>query len=393
MKLPKKFLIAPLAAAVLACASLAVRTGSAPEAVANFTGGGDAAEIPAQFMDNLVFLSARVNQGSPSLFQLNTTAETSSLAPSRAAELGRTEIGSSVLNFEGLDVSLPALPLRADDGFGSRVGQPYQATAGNDFLSSVSIEIDYARETVRAFSAGSYKYSGKGGSAFALKVSPGLPVIPVHVELQRGKAIEGNFLVNTSLDASLLLSSKFLREHKRVGDRGRVIAAIDPITGEAGATIGKPRQVKLGALLPEDVLVTFSDADLPDAGVPIIGEIGAGMLRRFVTSFDFPHHQLILTPAAHFTDSDQEDKSGLLIVGKGPDYKRFEVVDVQPRTPASEAGIQKGDVIAGVDAEAAADLSLLVTRDLFRQVGHKYKLVVERDGQTKEISLQMRRYF
>ena len=392
MKLSGKLLVVCIAAFAIARFLVPAGAGAVSGAVATFNYGGDAAEIPAQFIDNLVFLSARVNQSSPSLFELNTTADTSSIAPARAAEIGRSDPGPSVLNFEGLDVSLPALPLRSDEGFGLRVGQPYQATIGNDLLSSVSLEVDYARETVRAFSPASYKYSGKG-SAFPLKPSPGLAVIPAQVELPRGKAIEGNFLFNTSLDASILISLKFLREHKRMADRGRVIPVIDPISGEAGATLGKARAVKLGALSPQDVLITFSDVGLPDAGVPIVGEIGAGILRRFVVALDFPHHQLVLTPAAHFPDPDQEDKSGLLIVGKGPDYKRFEVVDVQPHTPAAEAGMQKGDVIAGVDAEAAADLSLSVTRDLFRQVGHKYKLVVERSGATKEISLQMRRYF
>jgi len=387
-----KFSISLLAVAVIACAFLPPRAGAPADVTATFSYGGDAAEIPAQFTDNLVFLSARVNQSSPSLFQLNTTAATSSIAPTRAAEIGRSDAPSPVLGFEGLDVSLPALPLRADDTFGSRVGQTYQATVGDDFLSGVVLEIDYARETVRAFSPATYKYSGKG-TTFPLKLSQGMPLIPAQAALARGKVVQGDFLVNTALDASVLISNKFLASHKALGERGRIVPAIDPISGETGASLGKLRGFKVGQLVPDDVLATFSDSALPDVGSPIAGEIGAGMLRRFVAVFDFPHHQLILAPTTHFPDPDQEDKSGLLIVGKGPDYKRFEVVEVQPHTPAAEAGIEKGDIVAGVDAEAAADLSLLVTRDLFQQVGHKYKLVIEHNGETKEVTLQMRRYF
>jgi PDZ domain-containing protein len=392
MKLSLKFLISLTAAAGIACARMPARAGAPAEITATFSYGGDAAEIPAQFTDGLVFLSTRVDQSSPSLFQLNTTETTSSLAPTRAAEIGRTEARSPVLGFEGLDVSLPALPLRADETFGSRVGQPYQATLGNDFLSSVIIEVDYARQTVRAFSPTTYKYSGKG-STLPLKLSQGLPLIPAQAALARGKVVQGDFLVNTALDTSVLISNKFLASHKNLGERGHIVPAIDPISGEAGASLGKLRGFKIGQLGPDDVLAAFTDSPLPDVGAPLIGEIGAGMLRRFVVVFDFPHHQMILTPNSHFPDPDQEDKSGLLIVGKGPDYKRFEVIEVQPHTPAAEAGIEKGDIIAGVDAEAAADLSLLVTRDLFQQVGHKYKLVIEHNGESKEVTLQMRRYF
>jgi hypothetical protein len=392
MKLsPRFFSLSFLAAAGIACAFLPARARSSSEGAAAFA-GSDVAEIPAQFLDELVFLSPRVNQSSPSLFELDTTAATSSLAPWRAAEIGRTDVASPVLNFEGLDVSLPTLPLRTDDSFGPRVGQTYQATLGNDFLSSVVLEIDSSRQTVRAFSPDTYTYSGKG-TKFPLKLSQGLPVIPAQFSLPKGRTVEANFLVNTALNASVLVSTKYIVGRKMMSDRGRVVPVIDPVSGEAGALTGKLKSFKVGQMVPDDVLATFSDSALPDAGVPIAGEIGAGLLRRFVVVFDFPHHQLTLTPTIHFSDPDQEDKSGLLIVGKGPDYKRFEVVDVVPKTPASEAGIEKGDVIAGVDAEAAADLSLLVTRDLFRQVGHKYKLVVEHNGGTKEVSVQMRRYF
>ena len=67
------------------------------------------------------------------------------------------------------------------------------------------------------------------------------------------------------------------------------------------------------------------------------------------------------------------------------------MVAVQPGTPGGEAGVQKGDVIAGIDEEAAADLTLASIRSLFRQVGHKYKLLIQRNGEPVQITLQMRR--
>jgi len=44
-----------------------------------------------------------------------------------------------------------------------------------------------------------------------------------------------------------------------------------------------------------------------------------------------------------------------------------------------------------VDDEAAADMTLSAVRNLFRQVGHKYKLLIERDGTTKTVNVTMRR--
>ena len=121
------------------------------------------------------------------------------------------------------------------------------------------------------------------------------------------------------------------------------------------------------------------------------GEIGGGLLRRFTVILDYPHQQLILEPNAHLSEEDQEDKSGISVMVSGPDLKVFEVAQVEAGTPAAEAGIRKGDIIAGVDEEAAADLTLAELRDLFRQVGHRYKLVISRSGETIEMNVQMRR--
>jgi len=107
--------------------------------------------------------------------------------------------------------------------------------------------------------------------------------------------------------------------------------------------------------------------------------------------FDFPHQRIILEPNLQFNHSIDEDMSGLSLVAKGANLKTFEVVQVQPGTPAADAGIRQGDVIAAMDDEAAADLTLSAIRDLFRQVGHEYKLLIDRKGQSLTISIKMHR--
>jgi hypothetical protein len=365
---------------------------SPPAAAPKFAYGGDAAELAAQFTDDLVFLSARVSLSDPSLFLLDTTATATSIAPDRAAEIGRTNTPSPVLNLTGLDFPLPTLPSVAAPDFGARYGLEYQGRLGRDFLSNLVVQVDYARETVRAYAPASYKYSGKG-IILPMVQSTGAPVVSLRFALERGKERTANFIVDTSLDAPVVFDEKFLAAHHMNGDAGKTIPAIDPFTGSTGAETGRLRALEFGKTSVDDVLGTFSKHAFADVGVPIAGAIGSRMLARFTVVFDFPHHQLIFDPNSHFPDPDEEDKSGMLIVAKGPNYKTFEVAGVQPKSPAALAGIKAGDIIAGVDTDPAADLSLLVVRNLFCQVGHKYKITLQRGNQTKEITLQMSRYF
>ena len=393
MKNALKF--ASLAVLCLAFAAEAFLRGQTAPAPApsqpKFAYGGDAAEITGRFTDFLVFISAHINSSAPSLFELNTVASGSSIAPDRATELDRTNVTSPTLNLDGVDVPLAALPAQANAAFMATVGQQYQGTLGLDFLSNLALQIDYLRQTIRAYSAATYKYSGKG-AVFPLTKANGVPVISVKFALQKGKEITANFIVDTALDAPVVLDPKFLTEHHINGDRGRTIPAIDPFTGAPGAATGWLRTFEIGKLSLDDVLAVYSDQVLPDAGTPVAGAIGSHVLRRFTVVFDYPHRQLTLDPNITFPDPDQEDKSGMLIVPKGPNYKTFEVANVQPNTPAASEGIKKGDIIAGVDADPAADLSIIDVRQLFQAVGHKYKITLQRGDKTSEVTIQMRRY-
>lgn len=401
-----KTCIAAFFAAALACLGGALQVAlraqdraqapaaQAPEspAAARFNFSGDAAEVPADFLDNVVFLPVSVDHSRTSYFVLDSTAGASSIDPQRAAELGIAPAQPSTLNLAGLDLPLSTLPQRASANFGMQTGRVYEGTLGNDFFQRVVVEIDYGRLTVRLYDPSIYKYSGQA-KPLPLTFAGGVPVVRAKFTEPRGKVLEASFVVNTALDASVVLFNSYAESHRLLRAHWKMIPALDPDVGPAtGALLGRSKGFQLGAYFAEDTLVTFSKTEVPGAADPqISGEIGAGMLRRFKVVLDYPHRQLILDPNPHFIQEEEEDKSGIGVIAKGAALKTFEIVEVQPDTPASRAGLQKGDIIAGIDDDAAADLTLSEIRDLFRQGGHKYTLLIERNGQDKKVEVEMHR--
>ncbi len=149
---------------------------------------------------------------------------------------------------------------------------------------------------------------------------------------------------------------------------------------------------QIGPYQVQQPLAAFVQGKLPGADdAQVAGEIGGGMLRRFTLTLDYARQVAIFDSNSEIRTDDHEDMSGISVAAGGPDLKRFEVVQVRPGSPAADAGVQKGDVIAGVDDEAAADITLAALRNLFRQVGHKYKLLIERNGKAQTIGVTMRR--
>jgi hypothetical protein len=357
-----------------------------------FAFGGNAAEIPAEFIGNLIFLPTRINNSKPSLFFLDSTATVSSVAPSRIAELGLSTLENPVLNLPGVDFPFAALSALAKENFAAQTGRSYQGTLGNDFLRSVVVEIDYGRKSVRLYDPGIYKYAGDGTS-FPITFAGGMPLIRAKLTLPGQKAHEGEFMVNTAVDAAIVIADKFAEGHHLFRAHLKTIPASDPqIKGGENIVLGRPKEFQLGAYRVERAIAEFSPKDpFPGAGADIAGMIGGGILRRFTIVFDFPHQQLILAPNLRIHELEEEDKSGLTIIARGLGLKQFEVVAVQPGTPGAHAGIQKGDIIAGIDEEPAANLTLVGIRELFRETGRSCKLAIERKGQSLEVSISLRR--
>jgi hypothetical protein len=357
-----------------------------------FDFGGNAAAIPATFIQNVAFFPIGLNRSKPSLFAVDTSASVTSIDPGRAAEIGITPNQGYWLVFLGGAIPFASVPAAARDDFAGEIGRPYEGTLGVDFLSAVVAELDFGRETARIFDPSVYKYGGKG-TVFPLRLSNGMPVIRAKFVSPRRKEVEADFAVDTSILAGIVISDKFAGARKLASSHGKPTKGYDPqLAGGEDVALFRLGNFQIGRSIAPDIVAEFSRSKLADAGDPkLAGVIGGAMLRRFSVVLDYPHQQIIFEMNSHFKDYDEEDKSGIAIVAKGPGLKTFEIVNVVPGTPGAEAGIQKGDVIAGVDDEAAADMTLGSVRNLFRQVGHTYKLLIQRGDQTKQVSVQMRR--
>lgn len=370
-----------------------------------FALGGNAAAVPAQFIDNLIFLPVRINDGKASFFELDSSSNATSIDRARATALDlqiqNVPAGSApgsaaivrdcVLNLPGVGVKTDSLAVDSKKDFGAQVGKVYEGTLGNDLFAHFVVQIDYARKTVELFDPGSFHYSG-AGTSFPLTFAEGMPVIRAKFSTVTRKDIEADFVINSALDASVVIQDSFAETHRLFSSHEKTISALDPELGLAEhVAFERAKDFRIGPFQIEGTIIEFGKMDGLPAGARLAGEIGGGTLRRFNVLFDYPHRKIILEPNTNFHSDDQEDKSGISVIAGGAGLKIFQVAEVQSGTPGADAGIRQGDVIAGIDDEAAADLTLADIRDLLRQVGHIYKLLIERNGKTMPVTVQMRR--
>ena len=354
-----------------------------------FAFGGNVAEIPAAFVGGLVLLPLHVNQSQPCLFVLDSTAASTSIDPGRAVELGIAP-GAAELEFAGVTLRLPELPRAPRQDFDTRFGRAYEGTLGRDFFESFVVGVDYARKTVRLYDPAGYQYSGKGKGLHP-SFAGDMPVVPAKFNTN-GKTLEADMGVDTALDASVLFFERYANAHRMLAHL-KTIPAMDDVPADSrDALLGRMRLFEIESFPVQQAIATFARQEPGATGGPkLAGEIGGGMLARFDVVFDYPHQQIIFEPNSDRRVDEIEDMSGVSLIATGPGLRRFEVTQVRSGTPGAEAGLQKGDVIAGIDEDPAADLSLVQVRDLFRQLGHPYRLTVERNEQTLHLTMKLKR--
>jgi hypothetical protein len=364
-----------------------------------FAYGGDVAQIPAQFVSSLVFLPVTVNQGPPSLFLLDSTALVSSIDPKRAESVGLTVdegsnvVRSAVMELPGVQWKLPGLKVASRDGLPPITGRVYQGTLGLDFLSHVVVEIDYSRRTVQIYDPHSFAGPPSKRPVEAVKWTNGLPHVSLKFSVHGERSIAAPFLVDSAQQAGIVFRDSYVSEHKKDFQHLKKISGIyAEETAATPAVFGRLNLFGLDKFELPNLIAAFPHGPMEnESDSTAAGLVGAGFLRRFVFVFDLPHQQILFEPNIHFIDRDDIGMSGLTILARGSNHKSFEVVFVDPGSPGAQAGVQVGDVIEGIDDEAAADLTLDQVKDMFRQLDTKYKVLLGREGKTVTVNIQTRR--
>jgi hypothetical protein len=170
--------------------------------------------------------------------------------------------------------------------------------------------------------------------------------------------VAGAFDIDTGSRASLDLLAPFVEKHGLAEKYGAKLEATTGwgVGGPARARLARAQRLKLGTVEVRDVVTELS---LQKKGaftdVYVAGNVGAGVLRRFVVTFDYGRQRIGFEPSSVPLPRDAFDRAGMWI-NRGA--VGFEVVDVVPGGPAGEAGIKAGDRITAVDGADPTRLSL-----------------------------------
>lgn len=333
--------------------------------------GGDETTFPFHLYNNHIYADVSVNGKGPYQFIFDTGG-VNLLTPPLVSELGLKSEGQMQGNGAGsghMDVGLTKVSslqlgkatvkdqvfaVMALNSMSTVEGVGMPGMVGFETFRRFVTRVDYGAGTITLIKPAAFDPKDSG--------------TPVHFTFN-GNTIEapatydgvpGTFTIDTGSRASLTLTGPFIAKNHLS------ISGVDAVTGWG---IGGPtrsvalrgRTLKLGAADIAGAVVELStDKGGAMADDSMAGNIGAGVLKRFVVTLDYEHTTMYLKPvAAPMADLDTFDRAGMWFNEGGDGYT---VVDVTKGTPAEQAGFKAGDEITAVDGKPAKSIPLYEAR-------------------------------
>ena len=368
--------------------------------------------VPIELATRHVIVKVSVNRSRPLAFVLDTGASAAIIRMDTAKELGLSlhgtassggagagrQAGSRV---KGASWSLPGL-----DGFAqpitlalplpllpSGMGRDIDGIIGGEFIKQFVLELDYDARAITLHDRASFVYRGRGETLPLDFNSNGHPVLAAAITPLGGKPIEHKVLLDIGSGLALALHSPFVREQNLLAPESKTIRAIG-LAGAGGRSFGRLGRVaalQIGrftinnpiALFSQDKAGAFADGSLA-------GNIGAQIASRFRLFLDYGRRRIILEPSPTFADPFDRAFSGLSVRAEGPGHRTFRVHEVLEDSPATEAGILEGDIIAGIDGTPAEQLTLSQISEWFEKPVAR-SLTIRRAEQTINVTVTPRK--
>jgi hypothetical protein len=275
-------------------------------------------------------------------------------------------------------------------------GLPIDGILGGRAFWGQTIEIDYIKEELTIYKSKSAPQFAHdlNYQSYPVTLENHKPYIYLTYRDHNEKAIDLKVLMDTGSALGLLLFSH--ADSTLNLPPAHIRAALGKgIGGDIMGYIGRLPKVELSEVFFFNNMVAYfqdieEDLD-PDIYAERLGLIGNPLLSRFDVVIDYLNCVAYLKTNERYGDDWPHDLSGLQIFATGRNLREFVVNAVFERSPAKEAGFQKGDIIKRIGIWGANQLSMSSLGDkLSKRVGKKVRIVVTRDGKklVKKIKLK-----
>ncbi|MCB0629111.1 MAG: aspartyl protease family protein [Saprospiraceae bacterium] len=373
------------------------------------------AEVPFEYENGFIVVRVVFNNIFPLKFILDTGAEHTILTKREITDLLqvdyqrrfvimgsdlKTELGAYlvrgiVLTMGNMYLSNRSMLVLEDDyfSFDEFAGLDVHGIIGADLLRRFIMMIDYRKKTITFYDPSKFTMPHGKFTELEVELHRNKPYIYTHTDLPRDTSARLKYLMDTGASVALMmytvtdtllqLPEQFIRSNIGMG-----------LGGFIEGFVGRTPEIDIGNTKLQEVVTNYQDF-LPTMDSAYFnkrnGLIGNQVLSRFTVIVDYIKGKVYVAPNGKANQKFRYDRSGLSLVASGPQLEDITVFAVTPETPASEAGMKKGDIIKKINGVPSAFTGLQGTINrLKKRPGKRIQLICERDGERIKVRFRLR---
>ena len=259
-------------------------------------------------------------------------------------------------------------------------GRSIQGLLGNDLASRFVVEVDYVRRELVLHDPKTFRYEGAGTSVQVSGKGWTFAEATIHPPGQL--PLRGRFLVDTGAaeKTALFLNRPFAERHGLLElARNTAEDLTAGLSGPVHFRAARLDALELGELrIQSPTVALIRDDGGVLASSEFDGVLATGLLSRFRLFFDYSCNRIVFEPTERTRRPFAFGVSGLLLASAGENFDTVVVEAVAAGSPATEAGLQRGDVLVTVDGVAASSIPLARLLERTRMPGERLELSIRR---------------
>lgn len=237
--------------------------------------------------------------------------------------------------------------LYEDVDLGSRFGIPVFGIVGYDVLKDLVAKVNYSRKRITFYRHENFykKFNSSGYSELEMEIFGNKPYLKLNSTINDLPAPLRLLIDSAGTDALWLFEKDeegiypkppFIEDYLGFG-----------LNGEIYGKRARIQNLEMGGYHIKGPTVSFPDS----LSVSYVtrtgrsGSVGAEILRRFTTIYDYKNSKLFLKKNKYFNDDYFYNLAGLELYQPYPELPYLEVSYVRKDSPADRAGLEKGDAV------------------------------------------------
>ena len=377
--------------------------------------GAKSIKMPFKLVRNLVVIKLNINGKGPFNFILDTgvglmiitepkLVDSINLENKRTIKMPGLGEGDAYEAYvtPPLNIEIPGLKsydvaaaiLKTDHfNLSNFAGMPIHGLLGYEFFNNLAVKLNFIDSTVTVYKPADVRLFRRGVK-IPITIESHKPYMEAKVKLPNGTEQMCKLVIDlgaghpVSLENMIKkqgLPQKFIIANLGIGLSGPIsgfLSRIDEVD------IGKYKVKKVITSFPND----YDEQTLRYISVRRDGNLGVGILKKFMVIFDYPDNAIYLKPNTNFGEPFEHDMSGIEYYAAGEGFKHLIISRVEPGSAADEVGLEKDDEITSINFKPVGNMTLEEIDNILKSKNERNLLIeVYHDHKFDRVILTLKR--